>query len=151
MSGTTGSWEAGETPWLRERRHGPAITASGYAQCYFCGEHTVKVSVGDLSADTGRVEIYCDNQDCDAREMTVLVTRDGHHAGERADARILHSIDTDKHTTEWGPIKGFTLDELVNSDRDEAGIRARRQSRDPASYAAPGYGEGSGADERPIL
>jgi hypothetical protein len=35
------------------------------------------VSFGDDRTDLGRVEMYCDNQECDSRETVLLITR-GH-------------------------------------------------------------------------
>lgn len=130
-------WNAGDVPWVRETLEGSAFGSSGYAQCYFCGELSVKLSVGDLSSDSGRVEVYCDNGNCDAREVTVIVTRDGHRSDRRADVRILEAVDQDTHTTEEGPIVARSLKEIADGE-DSAGMLARRTDRGPASYASPG-------------
>ena len=89
-------WSVDEQPWVR--RAAPAgfealARAGGGARCYFCGQDSVKVSAGDLSQDTGRVQLYCDNPQCAAREMTVLVERDGVGAARRADVRALKVVD----------------------------------------------------------
>lgn len=131
-----GLWEAGEVPWVRRALVGNAFGSSGYAQCYFCGEMSAKISDSDLSADNGRVEIYCDNGQCDARTAAVLITRDGHHADRRADVRILDALDRDSHTTEQGPLVARTLQEIADSE-DPEGTLARRTTRGPASYASP--------------
>ncbi|MFE2755654.1 hypothetical protein ACFXGA_27005 [Actinosynnema sp. NPDC059335] len=62
--------------------------------CYFCGEFSAIVSLHDRAADVGRVEVYCTNSDCEAREMTVLVMKDGtRETAERSDVRVLRMID----------------------------------------------------------
>jgi hypothetical protein len=72
-------------PWVRrlsERRN--------FAGCYFCGEHTLIPSSGDLPLDRRRVQVYCDNDQCDARETEVIVMRDGTETtAARTDVRIL--------------------------------------------------------------
>ena len=65
--------------------------------CPWCGERTWFVSYGDKPADLGRVEMYCDNQDCDARETVVLITRGFNESGTvraeaRADVRALEGL-----------------------------------------------------------
>lgn len=88
------AWESGTTPWLR--REQPKTTwgtESQPAQCMFCGARTVKRSGHDKAADHGRLELYCDNGDCDAREVIVLVRRDGGDAVDRADVRALAALD----------------------------------------------------------
>ncbi|MGY2084870.1 hypothetical protein [Blastococcus sp. SYSU DS0539] len=72
----------------------------GGAVCYFCGRDTVRISHADLHADTGRVQLYCDNTHCAAREVTVLVERDGVGAGRRADVRALRALDYPAHLDE---------------------------------------------------
>lgn len=81
-------WEAGSVPWARRS------TSAGQAvRCYFCGGETAIGSYGDLPDDTGRLELYCDNELCDAREVVILVRRDGDDAYVRADVRALRAID----------------------------------------------------------
>ncbi|MFC9535999.1 hypothetical protein ACFT38_36865 [Streptomyces sp. NPDC056975] len=87
-------WEAGATPWLRRQQAETTwTTAARPVQCMFCGEQTVKRSVTDHDEDTGRLELYCDNGACDAREMILLVRRDGADASQRADVRALRLLD----------------------------------------------------------
>ncbi|QJW36465.1 hypothetical protein [Cellulosimicrobium protaetiae] len=43
--------------------------------------------------DDGRLQVYCDSEMCDAREVEIIVTRDGHQARDRADVRALVAID----------------------------------------------------------
>ncbi|MFJ8696980.1 hypothetical protein, partial [Streptomyces roseolilacinus] len=105
-------WEAGKTPWAREgRKHLP---------CYFCGGHTAILSFGDRPDDPGRLELYCDNQMCDAREIVVLVKRDGAGAPERADVRALREVDRPRETPE-------VLDVMARYE-DSKNITTRRQS-----------------------
>jgi hypothetical protein len=81
-------WDAGTTPWARR-----SLEAGQTVRCYFCGGETAISSYGDLPGDTGRLELYCDNELCDAREVVVLVSRDGEGAHLRADVRALEAID----------------------------------------------------------
>lgn len=67
-------------------------------RCPWCGEMTWFTSDGDDRHDSGRVEMYCDNQDCDARETVVLITRGHSHtstlsADMRADVRALAQLE----------------------------------------------------------
>jgi hypothetical protein len=72
------------------------------AVCFFCGQDSVNLSYGDLREDHGRVEIYCDNGDCDAREVEVIVVDDGTAATRtRSDVRILAHFAPDGHRPEW--------------------------------------------------
>jgi len=81
-------------PWIER-----ADTAAG---CYFCGQESVKLSYGDLREDHGRVEIYCENGDCDAREVEVIIVDDGTEATRsRSDVRILAHFAPDGHLPEW--------------------------------------------------
>lgn len=82
----TGEWWPGDAPWLR-RHNDRTVT------CLWCGRKTAILSWGDEPEDTGRIELYCDNSDCQVREVTLLVTRDGHAASARADVRALDAVD----------------------------------------------------------
>jgi hypothetical protein len=88
-------WEAGGEPWLRryqpEASWGPE---SKLVHCMFCGDKTLKRSASDRPQDPGRLEMYCDNAFCDAREMILLVVGDGLNAHERADVRALRLVDS---------------------------------------------------------
>lgn len=76
-------WTPTATPWLRTPGSGPA-------DCYFCGQDTAIWSATDMPNDSGRVAVYCENPDCDAREAEVLVVDDGTDATpKRTDVRIL--------------------------------------------------------------
>lgn len=87
-------WSAGGTPWLRALQSAtfgePGV---GYAVCLFCGAPALKLSMSDVDVDHGRLTVYCDNSNCDAREIEVLVTRDGGNALRRCDVRALTAID----------------------------------------------------------
>lgn len=63
----TVSWDSGNVPWIRRHPHGTKV------QCLFCGEIAAIVSDGDIGRDSGRVQVYCDNGACAAREIEVLV------------------------------------------------------------------------------
>lgn len=110
-------WDAGTTPWLR--RHQPEATWGNEpnpAQCMFCGGQTLKRSAPDREEDAGRLELYCDNSLCDAREMVLLVQRDGAEAGLRADVRALHLVDDgslDVHAAFPPKAKSYTMGDLM--------------------------------------
>lgn len=80
-------WESGTQPWIRHQPNEAKVL------CYFCGAETATVSGHDLSSDTGRVQLYCTNKDCDVRAVEVLVTKDGHRARVRRDVQALEAID----------------------------------------------------------
>lgn len=74
-------WTAGGMPAIRRRVQ---------QTCYFCGERQIIPSMTDMAQDCGRVAVYCDNSDCDAREFEVIVTNDGTaKTRNRTDVRIL--------------------------------------------------------------
>ncbi len=125
-------WEAGATPWLR--RHQPD---AGYGsepnpiQCALCGERTLKRSATDHDEDTGRLELYCDNGRCDAREMVLLVKRDGAHSGLRADVRALRLVDEgtlDVHAAYPPEMRSYSLSEMAKVSEGIVERRMRRPS-----------------------
>lgn len=84
-------WTHGSTPWIRTIGRSP-IT------CYFCGRTKAIRSSGDDKKDQGRIQWYCDNGNCDAREVEVIVLRDGHPATlNRADVTVLSAIAPAAH------------------------------------------------------
>lgn len=126
----TNEWEAGAAPWLRryqpEAGWGPQ---SNPVQCMFCGANTVKRSATDRDQDPGRLEMYCDNQFCDAREMVLLVRRDGAEATFRADVRALNLIDDgtlDVHALFPPQMKSSNLSDLLKDRGNEVERRMRK-------------------------
>ncbi|MFI7508637.1 hypothetical protein ACIBSS_17580 [Micromonospora aurantiaca] len=123
-------WDAGWQPYARAGKPDQRV------QCYFCGEASAIISDGDNPEDSGRVEVYCLNSQCDAREVTALVLRDAHGAGLRADVRALERIDETPAlrrdpADSWRPINvGAWLDELDDPDRHRNMV-GRRTSRAP--------------------
>lgn len=110
-------WEAGTAPWIRRQPR------DARARCYFCGEDSAVRSVTDAPDDQGRVEVYCDNTNCDARKMTVLVLQDGTRATiERADVRALALIDEDP--TQRGNKQDLNWDQIVDHGQDAAAALA---------------------------
>lgn len=82
------------TPWVQR--------TDRETDCYFCGQQTVLLSYGDLTRDHRRVQIYCDNSDCDAREVDVIVLDDGTEATRnRTDVGIVDHFAPDGHRPEW--------------------------------------------------
>ncbi|MEV0982321.1 hypothetical protein [Streptomyces sp. NPDC049915] len=126
------AWETGSTPWLRS--HQPQTTHGvepNSVQCMFCGGQSVKRSESDNDQDPGRIELYCDNSVCDAREMVLLVVRDGADAGSRADVRALDLIDDgtlDVHTAFPPEAKLYSPADLMEDDGKEVERRMRKPS-----------------------
>lgn len=84
---------ATRAPWVRRKSREVTVP------CYFCGKDTIIVSTSDLAIDPGRIQVYCDNDQCDARETEVIVVGDGAVAtAARTDVRILaqHGPVTDR-------------------------------------------------------
>lgn len=128
-------WEAGTQPWVRREGHarnGHGYEGTGFATCYFCGHQTAKLSGGDVFADTARIEVYCDSQVCEAREVTILVTRDGSSRTlDRADVRVLRAIDGNKMVDD-GELRARTLGEILDDpDLTNTAILDRRRSSGP--------------------
>lgn len=83
-------WAHGKAPWIRIGRE--PIT------CYLCGKTTMIRSSGDEKTDSGRVQVYCDNVRCEAREVELIVLRDGTSATlHRADVRVLDTVAPEAH------------------------------------------------------
>lgn len=134
----SGEWKAGGKPWLRRRQ---PETTYGHepkaVQCMFCGEQTVKRSASDRPQDPGRLELYCDNGRCEAREMTLLVKRDGAGANQRADVKALNLIDDgslDVHTLFPPKMKSSHLFDLL-ADRPNV---VERRMRKPSATEGQG-------------
>jgi uncharacterized Zn finger protein len=136
-------WGPDQQPWIRQQViENPSKRDTTIAQCYFCGEMTAKVSWGDMTADNGRVEVYCNNHNCEAREVVVLVERDSFAAGDRADVRALKAVDDASHSAMEPEIVVTSLaDHIQRGDAHEAKLVGRRQNAAPISFAAWGPGE----------
>lgn len=137
-------WAPDEQPWARVRGAGEpdrGMEGTGYLQCPFCGQFSAKRSYGDEAADTGRVELYCTNEICQAREIVVLVMKDSYQAHTRADVRLLRALDT--NTTEFAvddvPPPVRYLGDLI--DADSEALTPRRQNTGDVRAAAHGVGE----------
>jgi hypothetical protein len=76
--------EKGSQPWARDH--------ADEMPCPFCGGRALKQSFGD-DDDQVRVELYCDNVNCEVREMTVLARRVDAPL-ERADVQALDAVDS---------------------------------------------------------
>lgn len=117
------------TPPRYDEKHEPAIRKAQTAQrrlpgypCPFCGSKSLLLSYGDIVADKYRIELYCDNAMCDAREMTVVALRmEGPVSDIRTDVAALAAVDSgsDEEQAEEGY-------ELL---RDESGEVASRMIR----------------------
>jgi hypothetical protein len=133
-------WGSGGEPWLR--RHQPNAThehESNSVQCMFCGDKTLKRSASDRSQDPGRLELYCDNAFCDAREMVLLVVRDGLNAHERSDVRALRLVDDgslDVNTAFPPEMKSHDIFDLM---ADRPNVVERRMRRPVAESEDEGW------------
>lgn len=88
------TWDAGTQPFLRQHKGINADLAAAMP-CPFCGGNTLKWSTSEVPIDPGRLELYCDNQMCDARVINIMVLRDGTpETADRPDVRALEAIDT---------------------------------------------------------
>lgn len=77
-------WSHGQQPWIR------TLDPETATRCYLCGNTTSIVSFGDLAVDQGRVQMYCEHWQCDARETEIVIVDDGTTAtAQRSDVRIL--------------------------------------------------------------
>jgi hypothetical protein len=91
-------------PWFRR-----SLDKDNVAACYFCGDTTLIRSSGDLLVDPRRIQVYCDNDQCDARATEVVVVDDGTKAtAARTDVRLL---------AKYGPV----LDRPASSFIEEVG------------------------------
>lgn len=135
-------WGPDEAPYARtagQSRPQGGKEGAGYLTCYFCGEISVKRSYGDFPEDNGRLELYCTNQNCEAREVAVIVLKDAIGAHRRADVRVLHALD--EGVSEIGQQVGpefFTLGELNELRRDSP--VGRRTEHGDVVVAAKGRG-----------
>ncbi|MEV6994351.1 hypothetical protein AB0N87_35050 [Streptomyces sp. NPDC093228] len=88
----------------------------------------------DLEDDHGRIEVYCDNGLCDAREVIVLVRKDGARARWRADVRALEAIDDERLNVNdalrpRGELKVRSAIEVMEAERSDSDIVSRRSAQ----------------------
>ncbi|SFA45130.1 hypothetical protein SAMN05444374_103226 [Rhodococcoides kroppenstedtii] len=127
-------WIPGAVPWIRHGEH-------RYVECLWCGDETSRRSATDLLADTGRVQMYCENADCRVRETEHVVLRDGTwQTDERPDVRSLRYID-EPPIFRRGPdgrSRGFVYprDSAIFAEDDKV---ARRVSTDPVDWEAAAF------------
>jgi hypothetical protein len=60
--------------------------------CPFCGDMALLLNGNDLGIDTKRVEVFCGNSHCEARDIVILIKR-GAGAHRRADVWALRAVD----------------------------------------------------------
>lgn len=95
---------ATRAPWVRSTSREVTVP------CYFCGKDTILVSAGDLNIDPRRIQVYCDNDRCDARETEVIVVDDGTvTTSARTDVRIL---------AQYGPVTYRPASSLIEEFGD---------------------------------
>jgi hypothetical protein len=137
-------WSPGEQPWIRRQvpvsnvalPPGAQSTTASAGPCYFCGDSTVIRSWGDIEEDTGRLELYCDNQACSARSFTVLVRIDGVSAANRADNRVLNWLDRGGVPEPTAHSTGLITRKVGRNSSDEE-VVARRVSTDVIDIIVP--------------
>jgi hypothetical protein len=115
-------WKSDGVPWIRRQ---PTRTR---VRCLFCGGTTAIVSNGDFSHDPGRVQLYCDSEECSAREIEVLVVRDGADAQDRRDVQALQAIDDPpkyRAARERGATS-FSFDQLADAFEGDDPVARRR-------------------------
>jgi hypothetical protein len=132
MSTRRQPWIAGETPWIRRD-----LSQNRYTRCPFCGEESAILSVSVRSADYGRVEIYCDSPECDAREIIILVRR-GEGAHQRADVRALRAVDHAVPIPDVVPLlEDFGEEWPEYRDEDSADREIKRRRWEAANKSDP--------------
>lgn len=90
------TWTHGQQPWVRTLPEGAPT------RCYLCGRTSSIVSFGDLAVDRGRVQMYCEHHQCDARETEVIVVVDGTPAtAVRSDVRIMAHFPSAADRPRW--------------------------------------------------
>jgi hypothetical protein len=104
------------TGWDHDRTDGP--------RCPYCGMNSLIRSYGDIAADDMRIEAYCTNVECEAREVIILAnTR--HAVGPRADLNAPYDVDrgpaSPRNPRGWHMWTGSSL------VRDDSSYRLRRR------------------------
>ena len=90
------------------------------------GSNTAILSHGDIRDDDLRVEVYCDNEDCAVREMTILAMRFG-DPQFRADVQALHEVDSGVES-ERSPSSLSSASEIpLPSERNRSMLERRRR------------------------
>ena len=131
-----GLWGRTEQPWLRR-----VFGGKGKTVCYFCGEKQAILSWGDRSVDPGRLEVYCQNDGCEAREVAVVVLQDGWNSDLRADVRALASVDDPRPVPDR--LQAKTVEEIMADDPylSSDAVYRRRQSSSDLNLHVPSRGE----------
>ncbi len=138
----SGEWNAEDRqqPWARRvaRKVGDDRQIEGM-RCPFCGNTQLLLGYADIAEDHERLDLYCNASGCDAREMVILVTRDGTHGNAaRGDVQALNAIDSGR-TVNDGAIHVETLAELLDVDEEEMNRQtfARRNTSYPVMDLRP--------------
>jgi hypothetical protein len=128
--GYSPNWENGDQPWLRQQGRLSPIP------CPFCGGSTLLLSDRDLADDDLRVEVYCTNINCAAREIVILATRT--NLAPRADQMALERVDDGKDMLKTPRCvdnrtlfdHGWSATELIEHYRDGRIMMRRRGEND---------------------
>jgi hypothetical protein len=136
-------WTPDDQPWARlagAAEPGGGTESTGYLRCLFCGSKSAKRSYDDSPKDTGRIELYCTNENCEAREITVLVMKDTYQAHTRADVRLLAALDRGQTDipAPHDPPPITTFADLMR--RPDVDLTARRQDDGDVIAAAASSG-----------
>jgi hypothetical protein len=95
--------------------------------CPYCGAASLIESWTDIRADTVRVDLYCNNANCSAREIVILARTRG-EAGQRDDLDALDDVDRGPATA-WDPGRVHWCNGASLIDFDDQDTLRRRQGQ----------------------
>jgi hypothetical protein len=110
------SWQPGETPWARAN--------PDQMPCPYCGERKLIISMMDIQDDDLRVELYCDNEYCEARSFATILM--SHHGMRRADTQALFAVDHGDDPEEENLLSSESMQRML--DRPVKALERRRQA-----------------------
>lgn len=111
--------QEGDPPWSR-------TTGAKSMPCPFCGSRELLLGYGDHPDDDRRIELYCNNDHCAAREITVLARMRSAADRTRADLIALRAVD---EGTERERLSGsVTPAEILDHDPGTSLLERRRRS-----------------------
>ena len=127
------SWTPGDTPPALRRALSPPRGFQFDAvrdgpTCPYCGANSLIRSYSDQADDDLRIDAYCTNTHCTAREIVVLAWTSG-YAGRRADLEALRAVDhgpqTERNQGGFCTWNGASL-WSDREERSQAVVRRRR-------------------------
>lgn len=106
-------------------------------RCPFCGARKVIIGYEDEKDDSGRLDLYCDNQECEVRTFVVLAQHIG-RPNDRADVIALQTIDAgvgDERLPET--VNLMNSDDNAKVEAHDAG-KLHRRTREARIEVIPG-------------